>query len=406
MPHLEVSERPSQKLVVDCKELPRREQRRCRRSPNRLRTMPPKILFKIGSGAFLLAAVVYSLSLYWLTTRTFEPVNRPVKLEGSRVQSVAFSVNLREDYSVRINVDYSLDDLNEGKCSDKLWQETDWKVYRLRGNGPNNKELWASSEEMRKQGLLPDGFHGRPGRYELEWGTPASAVCLNPRHPQLTVWTDRSSYETAFGFVLFACLLFTMAGAGAFLRAIVVRLQGITAGAPASRIFPDMALTNVIPLERHRPMPAMKVMPDFRTAWFCIISTLAVLFCLFLSSWGFKSQGLAVDFKRESTVITGSNPRAETMAVYVDAKRGFFVNGKPVAREELRSKLERELVRRGVWVVYFEADGNCLYMNAVYAMDTIQGLGAKMIWITPKTREGWKQRAISKTNEKPTIRIP
>ena len=84
------------------------------------------------------------------------------------------------------------------------------------------------------------------------------------------------------------------------------------------------------------------------------------------------------------------------MAVYVNAKQEFLVSGKAVAREDLRSKLQEELLRRGVWVVYFEADGNCLYMNAIYAMDTIQGSGAKVIWITPKMREEWKQKSTTR----------
>jgi hypothetical protein len=38
-------------------------------------------------------------------------------------------------------------------------------------------------------------------------------------------------------------------------------------------------------------------------------------------------------------------------------------------------------------MVYFEGDRDALNMNALYAMDAIQGLGAKLIWLTPKVRE-------------------
>ena len=31
-------------------------------------------------------------------------------------------------------------------------------------------------------------------------------------------------------------------------------------------------------------------------------------------------------------------------------------------------------------------------MNAIYAMDTIQGLGAKLVWITPKARQEIEKR--------------
>jgi len=47
-----------------------------------------------------------------------------------------------------------------------------------------------------------------------------------------------------------------------------------------------------------------------------------------------------------------------------------------------------------VWTVYLEADSDCLFGDIVNAMDTIQGLGAKLVWITPKKREEWKQESI------------
>jgi len=45
-----------------------------------------------------------------------------------------------------------------------------------------------------------------------------------------------------------------------------------------------------------------------------------------------------------------------------------------------------------VWTVYFEADYDTMYMDAIYAMDTIRGLGAKLVWITPKVRRELQQR--------------
>jgi hypothetical protein len=38
-----------------------------------------------------------------------------------------------------------------------------------------------------------------------------------------------------------------------------------------------------------------------------------------------------------------------------------------------------------VWTVYFEAHRDCTFEEAAYAMDTIQSLGAKVVWLTPKT---------------------
>lgn len=44
-----------------------------------------------------------------------------------------------------------------------------------------------------------------------------------------------------------------------------------------------------------------------------------------------------------------------------------------------------------VWTVYFGADENASVLDAEYAMKTIQDAGAKLIWLTPKTRAALNQ---------------
>jgi biopolymer transport protein ExbD len=99
-----------------------------------------------------------------------------------------------------------------------------------------------------------------------------------------------------------------------------------------------------------------------------------------------------VDFREQKAVGVEESPWTETVSVYVDGRRGFLVNGLPVRREELKAELRKELGRQMVWTVYLEADPDCLFMDVAHAMDTIQGLGAKLVWITPKTREEWKHK--------------
>jgi hypothetical protein len=49
--------------------------------------------------------------------------------------------------------------------------------------------------------------------------------------------------------------------------------------------------------------------------------------------------------------------------------------------------------------VYFEADSDVQYIDAIYAIDTIQGCGAKLFWITPKMREEWRQAKSPKNTQ-------
>jgi biopolymer transport protein ExbD len=92
-------------------------------------------------------------------------------------------------------------------------------------------------------------------------------------------------------------------------------------------------------------------------------------------------------------VALQKSPWPETLTVYVDGQGRFYVNEQPVPKEELRTKLSEELEKRMVWTVYFEADKNCTFADAIYSFDKIQGLGAQVAWITPHMREELNREA-------------
>ena len=63
------------------------------------------------------------------------------------------------------------------------------------------------------------------------------------------------------------------------------------------------------------------------------------------------------------------------------------MNGQLIPKERLGAKLNEELSKRMVWTVYFEADEASNFDDTTYSIDTIQGLGAKVFWITPQVRK-------------------
>jgi biopolymer transport protein ExbD len=108
-----------------------------------------------------------------------------------------------------------------------------------------------------------------------------------------------------------------------------------------------------------------------------------------------SSRGLLVSFRNHEVIAREKSPWQQTLAVYVRPKGRFFVNDEEVERSNLRAKLLEYLNRRAEWTVYFEDDDDTLYRDDIYAMNTIQGRGAKIIWITPKLREEWRQKELS-----------
>jgi biopolymer transport protein ExbD len=353
--------------------------------------MPPKTLAKVGLITMALALLLPWGYAHWLRTRTFTPVDKPVLLEAGRIQTEDFEINLREDYDVRIEAEYGRDYWNFQKCPFYPWSDTDWKVYRLSGVAGEKQELWASSAEIRKRGKVPYGFQGKPGKYRLEWTVPHSASCVNEQHPQLYVSTSSANYEEFGAVVQFVCLF--LGGTGFMLALRVFSgwfFEHFTNRRPA-RMFPQMELRNVIPMKQRRPIPLIKEPPNFGLIYGSILWILVFIFMILIPP---TPVGLWVDFREQKAVGVEKSPWTETVSVYVDGLGGFLVNGQPVKREELKAELKRALSRQMVWTVYLEADADCLFMDVAHAMDTIQGLGAKLVWITPKTREGWKQKNI------------
>jgi len=154
-------------------------------------------------------------------------------------------------------------------------------------------------------------------------------------------------------------------------------------------MFPELVLRNVIPLAKHSPLVPIHGLPH----WGLFSGALLwILVFIFMILPPLTSHGLLVSLKSHEVIAWEKSSWPETLVVYVRPKGRFFLNDEEVERSSLRAKLLEHLNRRAEWAVYFEGDDDTLYMDDVYAMDTIQGCGAKLIWITPKLREEWRQK--------------
>ena len=90
------------------------------------------------------------------------------------------------------------------------------------------------------------------------------------------------------------------------------------------------------------------------------------------ASWNaFFVSWILVDWKERNPIRPAESPWPETLRVYIGDRGQFFVNGKTVKTKDLEATPKEELARR---------------MDTVYAIDTIQGSRAKVVWITRKMR--------------------
>lgn len=352
--------------------------------------MPPKILFRLGLSFFVVAAATYFAAGRWLNSRIFTPLDYSVSLDNRQLESPPFKINLRETYFASLDLDYSVDDwYQDNRCNYKTILYPQWRVYRLGSASAQSRELWISSEQLTySDGSLSNAFLASPGQYQLEWNIPAAAPCLNPRHPHLSVYTDSSGYREGVGLTQLFCLFLGGTGLALFVVAGGHVARWKVARVLSPRIFPDMVLRNVTSITKHAPFTPIHGMPHW--GLFCG-SILWILMFIFMIG-PLPSHGLFVNLRSREVVAWDKSPWQETLGVYVRAPGSFFVNGEEIERGSLRPKLLEHLSRRLEWTVYFEADFDTLYMDDIYAIETIQGCGAKLIWITPKMREEWRHK--------------
>jgi len=354
--------------------------------------MPPKSLSRLGLSLLFLALIIYFSAGHWLNTRIFVPLDYPVSLDTRQLQSPPFQVNLKETYFASLDLDYSVDDwYQDNRCNFKKLLYSQWRIYKLGPNPGQPRDLWFSSEELAaQQGYDSNAFQASPGQYQLQWDIPVAASCLNPRHPRLRVFTDSSGYREFVAFVQLFCNFFGGTGFALVVLAASRATREAFSLATAPRMFPDMALRNLTPLVKHRPLPVLLLQPLQHWGIFSGV----ILWILVITFMMFRPQtpwGLWVSL-RSREIAVWESPAQETLGVYVGPPGRFFVNGEEVERNSLHNRLLEHLRRSVSWTVYFEADADTLYMDDVYAIDTIQGCGAKLIWITPKMREEWKHK--------------
>ena len=190
-------------------------------------------------------------------------------------------------------------------------------------------------------------------------------------------------------FVQFLAVSLGGAGVVSMLRGLDVAPAKKSPTQTLPRIFPELPLRNVTAWNKRSPIhsfiPAM--LNAFSVSWICVLMTLVLIF---MAICPLPPKGLRIDWTRRSHISAVESPWSKTMSVYVAHSGQFYVNGK-VIRQELEKALREELGQRAEWTVYVEADYDTPFMDTVYVIDTIQGLGAKVVWITPRTRAEWNE---------------
>ena len=140
-----------------------------------------------------------------MMTRTFVPVDMPVSLATGHIKTGPFRINLRDGYSIWIDLDENVQ--SDATCNAYSSLQTRWVLY---GSG-QVVEKWDYPVLL---GTYLQGFHAENGTYELDVEVVSDASCLNSAHPRLRVTTGKREYEEEFSPLMWLSVLCIGAGIG------------------------------------------------------------------------------------------------------------------------------------------------------------------------------------------------
>ena len=346
-------------------------------------SMSAKSLAKTGLFVLTIAFLLHWGFGNWVKSIWFMPVNMPVSLPVGHVQSTEFETNLSADYWVAFDADYEISYRTEQPCSAGAWKDVHWSLFRISSDAAEERLLWATNRNPAEDGFVR-GFHGPRGKYRLEWDIPPEAACLNSGHPRLAISTPSDAYEAAESVLSFLFLFCGGAGGMLILRGISALLRERFARPQALRMLPELSVRQLLRLRRHRPVAPIASLPHFPLIiWFVLF---APMVAVALAEGSRTGRGFLVSFERPGSAVQDGSSWRETLSVYEDDQAKYYVNGQSVELSQLSEKLQQELGKRAVWIVYFEAGDSIRFADAANVMNTIRELGAKVIWITPQAR--------------------
>jgi biopolymer transport protein ExbD len=316
----------------------------------------------------------------------------PVSLLVGHIQTTEFETNLRGEYSVNFDVDYEISYRAVEPCSATAWRDVHWTLYRFSGDAAKKRYLWATNKNPTGDGFVI-GFHGPSEKYQLEWDIPAEAACLNSGHPRLEISTSSEVYELVDSFVRYLSLFFGGAGVMLVLRGLGVMLWGRLVSTRTLRMLPELTMRNVLPARKGNPacpIAPMMQLSIFSLMWGGVLSVLVFVIIIFLGPP--MRHGFFVQIHERGGMVWQKSPWPRTTSVYVGSDGRYYLNGQSVTAEGLQTKLKDELGKQMVWTVYLEADESTPFSRSLYAIGTIQNLGAKVVWITPNIRAELNRR--------------
>jgi biopolymer transport protein ExbD len=343
----------------------------------------------IGLVALLSGCGLFAYSMLRLAPGTLVAVDLPVQIASGHVSSGPFE--LQREWGTDYYAEIVLRDAPRHmphSCDPDLVLETAWRQVAngAVGNGRSGPSEYDRGLTITRIWGDYRAFPDKPVHHSIDVNFGKRAACLDAFHPRFKIQAYPEPSEDYIHANWLAMFLIALG--------IVLPVQAAFARRASDyalpRMLPELRLRQVIAWRTQRAIVRMSALPVHFVTVFAGLEL--VLITVFMTITPITPQGLTVDLVTRQIAKATDSPWPETLSLYARANGAIYLNGAEVAPGELRARLQQELNKRTVWIVYIEADNDVEAGIAFSMIDTVQGLGAQVFWITPAVRKEWSAR--------------
>ena len=230
------------------------------------------------------------------------------------------------------------------------------------------------------------------GYYSLDVEVLSDGSCLNAYHPRLMVWNISDfPYDDLYQAGVWALPISVVAGLGLMVYTLSFAGRNYTTHPDTITESGDARVTTGLPPRRAQPAKLISGFPHF--SLICATVLGLVVFVMMVITADVPPKGIHVSLLVKQPEPGGPDSLTPPIVVRVEsvAHTPFvpkvYVNSKSVEWDGLKQALQNELKLRPAWVVYVNADANCSWQTAVDVMNLARELHAKVVLLTPQTRE-------------------
>jgi hypothetical protein len=137
-----------------------------------------------------------------------------------------------------------------------------------------------------------------------------------------------------------------------------------------------------------------------RSPWISFFSQIALLYShillplvipgvlVFHYAWGHgRSYGLFVLTYFPESSFFRHVPGAQAWVVRVESNKRWYLNSQRIEPDDLTETLRAQIGGRTSRIVFFDANSDVPYGEAIHAMDLIEQSSGEVVLLTPKTKE-------------------